>query len=173
MAVPRAVARTCCFDASAYFVPTMPAQPIRVIQSILVALMAGLVLFGGVTGFLRWTSGPVGSGAPVEVLLIVVAAVYVGCAVASVVVRSKLAARARANRTENVELLRKDLLPNELRAAAIVGAAFAEGPGLLAAVVVLIGGPVYLLALVLVSVLWIAKQIPTRTSAEDLLAGAS
>jgi len=51
----------------------------------------------------------------------------------------------------------------------IIGAALAEGPGLLACVTILLGGPWFLVAFPIVSIGWIASLIPTRDRVEALL----
>ena len=147
----------------------MQPQPIRTTRLILIALIAGLALLAGVATFLRATSDSVEAPAGLDVLPVVVLASFVGAAGVAFVVRRKFTEQARANRESSLALLREERLPSEVARACIVGAAIAEGPGLLASMTVLIGGPVYLLAGTVLSMAWIAFLIPTRERVEAML----
>ncbi len=146
-------------------------QPIsiRSTRIVLFALIAGLVLFLGVTTFLRTTQGPLGAAQSTDVLTLVVPVLFVGAAGAYFVVQRALLAAARANSAENLALARQDRMPSELQRRAIVGAALAEGPGLFATIVVLLGGPWYLIAATVLSIAWIASLLPSREGIEAQL----
>ncbi|MBK7878800.1 MAG: hypothetical protein IPJ77_24335 [Planctomycetes bacterium] len=147
----------------------MQNTPIRSAQIVTLALAAGLALFLGVTVFFRLTQEPLGNAQQVDALAIVVPVVFAGAAVSCVLLRRKLVEAARQDRETNMELARQELLPGELLRVTIIGAALAEGPGLLACVTILLGGPWFLVAFPIVSIGWIASLIPTRDRVEALL----
>lgn len=146
-----------------------PSVPIRTTRLVLVALVVGLVVFAGTSAFVRSTMPPRAETDVVRVLPFVVGATFVVVAAAYLVVRKTTLARLAASKAEALELARQGLLPGPLHALAIVGAALLEGPGLLGAVTLLLGGPWYLVAAPLISALAIAVLIPTRAGVETLV----
>lgn len=147
----------------------MNTTPIRTIQVVLGALIAGLLAFSGVAAFVRSSSGALDSGASVEAFAFVVPVVFVSAGVVYFVLRRSLLASVRANREQAAELARQGIMPAELQRLVILGAALAEGPGLLGAVAVLIGGSWFLLAAPLLAMLCIGSSMPSRERVESLL----
>ncbi|MBI5364856.1 MAG: hypothetical protein HZA53_16890 [Planctomycetes bacterium] len=147
----------------------MKPTPIRTLQVILGALIAGLLSFTAVAVFVRTSIGGVGSGAPVDLLALVVLVLFAGMGGVYFMVRRSMLAAARAKRESALALVRQELVPIELQRLTLLGAALAEGPGLLGTVVVLIGGSWFLLAAPVIAMLCILFQMPSRERMEALL----
>ena len=117
------------------------------------------------------TTDATSSSGIAQTLSIAVVVVFVGEAPVYVVVRSKFLASVRAEREASLELARQGFMPPALGALAIIGAAFAEGAGMLGAVTLIVGGPWLVLAAPALAVVLIALQIPTRARVETLVRG--
>lgn len=153
--------------------PTPQAPPIRSTQVLLAALILGLVVFSGVAAYMRQNSpGQVGPEVT-NILQVVVPILFVSSATVFMFLRRRFMDQAAAGKNEMLELIRQDRIPFQLHALAIFGAALAEGPGLLGAVTVLLGGSWYLLLAPLLSILTIATLIPTQSRLEETVRGLS
>lgn len=147
----------------------MQPPTIRSTQIVLAALIAGLLAFAGVTTFVRLGMGPIESSDTLAALTIGVPVVFVVSAGTYAVLRRPMLAPVLADREAALALVREERLPPALQRATIVGAALAEGPGLLGTAVVLLGGPWLLIATPFVSIAWIVLLMPTRERVESIV----
>lgn len=147
------------------------APPLRVASVILVALVLAIVTFAGVVLFLRLSSERELDPAVGRLLMLTLGLLAVAELPVYVLVRKQLLARARSMETEALELLRQDLTPQPLFSLTIVGAAMAEGLGLLGVLAIMLGAPLYALAAPALAVALILAQIPTRARLEQAVRG--
>lgn len=145
------------------------APTLRSTQVILLALAMGVLTFAGVAVFLRLSSSRSMDSDVGNLLLVTIGGLAVSEIVVYVLLRRTFVARAVAAREESLELLREDRIPPPLQVLAIVGAALAEGAGLLGVVALLLGAPWATLAVPLVAVVLILVQLPTRERLERLV----
>jgi hypothetical protein len=143
--------------------------PMRVAALVVTALAIGVVTFAGVVVFLR-ISGEVESEVG-RSLWIWIGAVALAEVPVYVAVRSRLLARVQGMREEAHRLLGEGLAPQPLFALTLVGAALAEGLGLLGAVAVLLGAPLAVLAVPAAAAALILAQLPSRERYEGALRG--
>ncbi len=150
----------------------MAAQATMTIGSlriILFALIGGLVMITGAASLMR-TQGEI---APVPaaqtVLPIVVALVLASSVAIAFALRARLVTEAAKQKDVSLQLLREDKVPQALGAATIISAALFEGPGLLGAVTVLLGGPWYCLAAPILAIFAMVWLLPSRDRFEEAL----
>ena len=154
----------------------MPAQqppPIQSLRMILVALISGLFMLTGAAAFLRSTQTAASDQNMVSLLTIIAFVALVTGVTACIFVRMKMRERMAATRDEALEILRQDRVPLPLMTMTIVCAALVEGPGLLGAVTVLLGGPWFVLAVPMISVAALVVMLPSRERFEDALRGSA
>ena len=151
--------------------PRSTATPLRITSIILVALVVGIVTFAGVVLFLRISSDRELDPAVGQLLLITLGVLAFAELPVYVLVRKQLLARARSMKTEALGLLLQGLTPQPLFSLTIVGAAMAEGLGLLGVLAVLLGAPLYALVAPALAVALILAQIPTRGRLEHAVRG--
>lgn len=141
------------------------------LRTVVMALMAGIVLFTGVAVYVR-TQALV---APVDVasslLPIVLLLVFLGCVSAAVFLRARMVEMARRSKHEMLATLRDDRVPPVLGQMTLVSAGLVEGPALLGSVTVLLGGPWYCLAVPLLALGVMAWTLPSRQRFEELVQG--
>lgn len=150
---------------------TPQASPLRVTRIILLALVLGIATFAGVVVFLRFSSERELDPAVGRLLLLTLGVLAFAELPVYFLVRRQLLARAQSMKAEALELLSRDLTPQPLFSLTIIGAAMAEGLGLLGVLAVLLGAPLYALAAPLVAVLLILAQFPTRERLEQAVRG--
>lgn len=146
-----------------------PAPTLRSTQIVLLALSMGVLTFAGVVVFLRLTSSTAMDSGLSHLLLVTVGGLAVSEVVVYVLLRRLHVARAVAARAESLELLRQGRIPVSLHVLALVGAALAEGAGILGVVALLLGAPWYALAVPAVAVALILIQVPTQARLERLV----
>jgi hypothetical protein len=147
------------------------ATPLRTTSVILVALVAGILTFAGVVIFLRLSGERELDPAVGRMLLAAFGLIAISEIPVYLLLRKQFLARARQAKDEALELLRRGLVPPPLFSLTIVGAAMAEGLGLLGVVAVLLGAPLYALAAPALAVALILAQIPTRERLEQAVRG--
>ena len=156
-------------------VPTLHSAPqqapsIRSLQLILCALAGGLVTFGTLVAVLRSMGMKVGGSSEVHELLAYIAiALFVPGVCAAFKIRMKATAKIATVRDDSMVLVRQDRVPAALASATITAAALVEGPGLLAIVTLLLGGPIFVIAIALLSAGVILFMLPTRSRLEDMM----
>jgi hypothetical protein len=148
---------------------TANAPTLRSTQIILLALAMGVLTFAGVVVFLRLSSSKSMDPDLGNLLLVTIGGLAVSEIVVYVLLRRSFVARAAAARDESLQLLRQDRIPPSLQVLAILGAALAEGAGLLGVVALLLGAPWVALAVPVVAVALILVQMPTRERLERLV----
>lgn len=149
-----------------------PAQKIGTLRIVCFALAAGLTIFTAVAVTLRMQGIVAPAPQAASMLPIVVAITFVSSVGMWFVLRKKFLDEAAKAKTEALEMLREDKVPHLIGTATIIGAAMFEGPGLLGAVTVLVGGEWYCLAAPIIAILAIVWMIPSRESVEDALRSA-
>ena len=147
------------------------ASPLRVTGVILGSLVVGIVAFAGVVVFLRLSGGREIDPRVGRMLLVVLAILTVSEIPVYLLLRKQFLARARSEKDAALELLRQGLVPQPLFNLTVVGAAMVEGLALLAVIAVLVGAPLYALALPALAVALILAQIPTRERLEQAVRG--
>lgn len=148
-----------------------PAPTLRSTQIVLLALALGVLSFTGVVVFLRLSASASMDSKVASLLLVTVGGLAVSEVAAYVLLRRTFVARAVASREESLALLRQGCTPLPLHTLAIIGAALAEGAGLLGVVALLLGAPWYALAAPAVAVALILLQLPTRERLERIVRG--
>jgi hypothetical protein len=142
---------------------------IRALRIICFALIGGLLLITIMAVVLR-TQGLAASvpaaGLALPLAVAVAFATSVGVHFA---LRPKLIGEAAKAKAESLQMLREEKVPQTLGAATIVGAALFEGPGLLGAITVLLGGPWYCIAAPVLGIMAIAWMVPSRERFEEAL----
>ena len=147
----------------------MQPLPVRSLRTVLFALAVGQAFLAGLVAFLRTNHGAFGVDPAPDALTLVVALVFVGTAVTCLFFQSAAKKALLADRDGARLHVKGGSVPPALARAAIVGAALAEGSGLLAVVVVLIGGPLLLFAVPAASVIWIVLLVPSQERLENHL----
>ena len=135
------------------------------------ALVLGIATFSGVVVFLRLRSERELDPAVGQLLLVTLGVLAVAELPVYFLLRKQFLARAQAMKAEGLELLLQDLTPPALFSLTIIGAAMAEGLGLLGVLAVLLGAPLYALAAPVLAVLLILAQFPTRERLEHAVRG--
>ncbi len=147
------------------------ASSLRVTRIILLALVLGIATFSGLVVFLRRSSERELDPAVGQLLLVTLGVLAVAELPVYFLLRKQFLARAQAMKGEALELLLQDLTPPALFSLTIIGAAMAEGLGLLGVLAVLLGAPLYALAATFLAVLLILAQFPTRERLEQAVRG--
>lgn len=147
------------------------APPIRNAQIILVALACGVLAFTGVASYLRLSGMEFGESEVARLLPLLVV-VLAACEIpVYLLLRKAFLGPVKAARAESLGLVEQGRIPMQLQTLAILGAALAEGVGLLGVVTLLVGGSWYVLAAPLLSVLAILALMPTRARLERMVRG--
>jgi len=146
--------------------------PFRNARVIVLALALGIVLFTGVVVCLRLSGEPATNPEIGQLLLLVIGALAVANTSVYFVLRKSFVARAQAAKGEALELLKHDAVPPQLLTLTILGAALAEGVGLLGVVALLLGAPWFALAAPALAVVLIVAQLPSRERFERVVRGA-
>jgi hypothetical protein len=147
------------------------APPIRTPQIILGALASGVVIFTGIVVFLRLEGVPLENPRVARLLPLFVILLAACELPVYLLLRRAFVAQVRAAREESLELVKQGKVPLQLQTLAILGAALAEGVGLLGVITVLLGGSWFVLAAPAVSVVLIVAQMPTRERLERVVRG--
>lgn len=134
-------------------------------------MTVGLLIFTGLAVFLNASASKPLNPEVAKILPVVVACVAVSELPVYVLLRKQLLARVTAERSASAELVEQGRIPLPLQTLAIVGAALAEGVGLLGGVTLLLGGSLYVLAAPALAALLIVVQLPTRAKLEQLVRG--
>lgn len=151
---------------------------LRVAQMLVGALMLGLLAFSGVVAFLALSglapaSGTATSAASApqaftNLLIGVMAAMTLACAIAGFVLRSVITTAARKQAEAGVAFAEPQLLAR-FQTATILRAALAEGPALFAAVIVLLTGDWRALFGAAFGLLMLAAIFPLRGRFENFV----
>ena len=147
------------------------ALPLRNARLIVLALVLGIVIFAGLVVFLRLSSDTALNPEVGKLLLVVIGGLAVSNSVVYFLLRKSFVARAQEAKAEALELLKQDAMPPQLFSLTIIGAALAEGVGLLGVVAVLLGAPWFALAAPAVAVVLMVAQLPTREKLERVVRG--
>lgn len=134
-------------------------------------MTVGLLIFTGLAVFLNASASKPLNPEVAKILPVVIACVAVSELPVYVLLRKQLLARVTAERSASAELVEQGRIPLPLQTLAIVGAALAEGVGLLGGVTLLLGGSLYVLAAPALAALLIVVQVPTRAKLEQLVRG--
>lgn len=146
-----------------------PALTIQSLRIICLALIGGLVMLTGMSVFLRVQGMMTPVPAAEQALPLAVAVAFAASVGLHFLLRPKLIGEAAKAKAESLQMLSQEKVPQALGAATIVGAAIFEGPGLLGAITVLLGGPWYCIAAPLLAIAAIAWMIPSRERFEEEL----
>jgi hypothetical protein len=150
--------------------PAPRPTTIRSAQTILLALAVGVLTLTAATIWLRMRSA-----APnpelARILLFVTSMVAFSDLVVYFLLRHLFLTRLAPARRAAREAVRRGELPRELFTLALIGAALAEGGGLLGAVAFFLGAHWSALLFPLLSVCVILAQLPSQERAEALLRG--
>ncbi len=147
------------------------APPIRSPQIILGALAAGVLVFTGVAVYLRLAGMDLGDSQLARLLPFLVLALAAAEVPVYLLLRRVFVAQVRAAREESLGLVKEGRIPLQLQTLAILGAALAEGVGLLGVITVLLGGSWFALAAPFAAVVLILLQVPTRARLESIVRG--
>jgi hypothetical protein len=147
------------------------APPIKNPQIILAALAGGVLVFTGVAVALRLAGMTPAPGDTPKLLALALLALVAGEIPLYLMLRRVFLGPVRARRDESLELVKSGRIPLQLQTLAILGAALAEGAGLLGVITVLLGGPWLVLAAPLLAIVLIVLQIPTRARLERAVRG--
>lgn len=164
-----------------------PATQLKSIQVIVLALMGGMLAFAGLATYMALTKGPLmvpqqgestgaagtsatPAGTDPTMMLFIVTGAMSAISIASVVIVGKMARIDMKKKVAGLQGEARD------RAAAmvmmtttIIAAGFAEGAGLLGAVVVLLTGKLYTLGAVAIAAVLLAMLMPVRARMESIL----
>jgi len=154
-------------------VPSSPARApsIRTLQTVLLAMIVGLVTFAALACVLP-LEHPL-DAALARVLALALGALAVAEVPAYLLLRTLQIRRLGARRAEALEELRQGATPPEVFLLVLLGAALAESIGLFGCLVLYLGRLLPALIAPALAVLLIALQIPTRDRAESLVRRAS
>lgn len=147
------------------------APPIRNPQIILAALAGGVLTFAGVATYLRLSGMEMGESELARLLPVLVVVLAAAEFPVYLLLRKAFLAPVRAARAESLGLVEQGRIPLQLQTLAILGAALAEGVGLLGVVTVMVGGSWYVLAAPALSVVAILALLPTRARLERMVRG--
>lgn len=162
-----------------------PATQLKSLQVIVVALMGGMLAFTGLATYMALTRGaamvpqqgatPPPGGAvsrsdPTMMLYVVSGAVSAMSIVAFIVVGRLAVADVRKKAAGLSGDARERTAVQGMMVSTIIRAAFAEGAGLLGAVVVLLTGTLYTLGAVVVATVLLMMLMPVRSRMESMLA---
>jgi hypothetical protein len=146
-----------------------PALTIQALRIICFALIGGLVMITVGAVFLRTQGMMTPVPAAEQALPLAVALAFATSVGLHFVLRPKLINEAAKAKTQSMQMLSEQKVPQALGAATIVGAAIFEGPGLLGAVTFLLGGPWYCVAAPVLAIAAIAWMVPSRERFEEEL----
>jgi len=146
---------------------TQQPPPIRTARIIHLALVLGLVTITALFVFLRLNHPPDTQPQVTNVLLIVVMVMFSSYFTVRPFLGKALLAKIAADRDGALAIVREERVPLPLYSLSIVGAALAEGPGLLGAMLVYLGAPWYALAAPVLSIALILMSLPTREKLEE------
>lgn len=168
-----------------------PATQLKSLQVIVFALMGGMLAFTGLATYMALTKGalmvphqpgvPAGAGnagaAPTgdpTLILYVVSGVMSAVSIVAFVALGRFAASDVKKRLARVPAEGKEraAIP-ALMTTTIIRAAFAEGAGLLGAVMVLLTGTLYTLGAVVIAAILLLMLMPVRSRMESMLAEAA
>jgi hypothetical protein len=144
-----------------------PHPPARTAQIVVVALAAGVLVATVAMAVLR--SMMEARSAAAQVMPFVLAGLGVAQIGGYLFLRRHFLGRAAAMGAQAQTLVRDGHVPQPLFQLAIIGAALAEGFGLLGAVSLLLGASWYVLAAPVLAIPLILVQLPTRSRLEEQL----
>ena len=147
------------------------ARPFGSTRIILGAMAMGVLAFAAVAAYLRATMKLAGDPSVPTLLAYVLVGIALSEVPAYLLLRKVFIERARQQREESMEALRKGLAPLPLATFTILAAALIEGPGLFGAVILILGAPWAVIAAPILSVALILLHMPTRERLEALVRG--